>query len=103
MFANGSDYEEFLNSNCFKCPLYVHYEEATDDKSVCNIEERIVLASLGAEEEFPYEWLDKNERIPTYSCRKFKGKEKCSNLKPVENSNENTATLNKILSKDLFV
>ena len=76
MFSNGTDYEAFLEQNCYRCPLYVHLEQATDKKLVCEIEERIALASVGLTEIFPHEWLDKNDSMPTYYCRKIRGKKR---------------------------
>lgn len=73
MFSNGSEYDAFQDSNCFECQHYVHFEDATEGNPVCDVEERIVLASFGAEELFPFEWLDSNENISRFDCRKKNG------------------------------
>lgn len=71
MFANGLDYDSFLDSNCYQCPLCVDYDKVSKDNPVCPIEERIALAGAGEVNKFPYEHLRKNDTMPTYSCLKF--------------------------------
>lgn len=73
MFANGSEYDAFINKNCDNCPLYVYYDEATEEKPVCQIEEDIALGGIVR---FPYEWLDKNDEMSRYDCRKKQGLDK---------------------------
>lgn len=55
-------------------------DEATDEKSVCPIEERIALADVGFEGDFPYEWLDKNKHMSTYNCRKLIKNKGCNSV-----------------------
>lgn len=76
MFANGTEYECFLERNCYNCPFYVHYDEATEDNPVCNIEEQIALSGMTEDVEFPYEWLDENGSMARYDCRKRLGLDK---------------------------
>lgn len=73
MFSNGSEYDAFLERNCFDCPFYVGYYEATKEKPVCKIEERI---AFGIEKHFPFEWLDENGSMARFDCRKRLGLDK---------------------------
>jgi hypothetical protein len=79
MFSNGTQYECFLEQNCEKCHFFVYYEDATEKNPVCSIEDRIAQSSALDREEaikiFPYEWLDKNDSMSLYNCRKHLGKE----------------------------
>ncbi len=69
MFSNGTEYQCFLESQCFDCRFYVHFEEATEKKPVCHIEERIALCG-GPGDDFPYEWLEENGYMYRYDCRR---------------------------------
>jgi len=72
MFSNGSEYEAFLERNCYKCKHYVHYDEATEENPVCQIEEDIVLSSV-SDVAFPYEHLIENDSMSRYDCKKKLG------------------------------
>jgi hypothetical protein len=81
LFSNGSEYFAFLGNECGDCPHFVPFEEATDERPVCPVEERIALASATGGD-FPSEWLDENDHMQRYDCRKKAG------LEPKEVSNE---------------
>lgn len=72
MFSNGSEYDAFMELNCFRCRHYVPFEEASADRPVCAIEDRIAQAALD-EAAFPYDWLDKNGTMARYTCRRRLG------------------------------
>ena len=74
LFSNGTEYEAFLETECADCPHYVYFEEATREKPVCEIEERIALCSMNPNVKPPLEWLDENEFLHRYDCRKKAGK-----------------------------
>jgi len=77
MFSNGTEYEAFLERNCYQCPMYVPFEEATKDRPVCPIEDRIAQAGFsGDKNDFPYEWLDEDGTMAVYTCRRRLGKKK---------------------------
>ncbi len=78
MFANGSEYDEFMEDNCYQCPMFVHWEDETEEKSVCPIEQRIAeIGFLDFENQlktFPFEWLDGDGLF--YHCRRRLGKKR---------------------------
>lgn len=80
MFSNGTEYESFLERNCGDCRFYVLWEEATEKKPECHIEERIARCAMLDREEatkvFPYEWLEDNGSISRYNCRRKSFKKK---------------------------
>jgi len=75
LFSNGIEYIEFLEKNCLKCSHFVHPEEVTDEQSACEIENRIALCGIDPNVIPPLEWLDENEFMHRYDCRKKSGNE----------------------------
>jgi len=75
MFANGSEYQEFLAHNCEECPFYVYFDDVTDENPVCFIEEQISLSSMTDKIAFPYSWLDETGTMARYSCRRKNNQE----------------------------
>jgi hypothetical protein len=84
MFSNGTEYECFLDSNCYKCRKYRNaldtiYSDFKNCKP-CKIEYRIALASNLCDEEqkktFPFEFLKENGHQNRYDCIKFDDKSK---------------------------
>ncbi|MGO4369354.1 hypothetical protein AB4Z21_00910 [Paenibacillus sp. MCAF20] len=73
MFSNGTEYESFLDSQCGECPHFVHFEDATEDRPVCEVEEKIALCSIAEHYKPPLEWLDGNGFMHRYDCRKKAG------------------------------
>jgi len=69
MFSNGAEYDAFLEMNCYRCRHYVPFEEASPERPMCAIEDRISLATMD-EEAFPYAWLDENGTKARYTCRR---------------------------------
>lgn len=74
VFANGSEYMAFLETQCSDCPHYVHWEEATVERPCCPVEEAIALNGLSDDYKPPLEWLDENGFMHRYDCRKKVGK-----------------------------
>lgn len=75
MFANGTEYHCFLEVNCYKCKKYVDFEDATEDKTVCQIEEKI---AIGGKEMFPYDKLTPNGFMCRYTCNEFEEEHQCN-------------------------
>lgn len=68
LFSNGTEYQCFLEVNCFKCKKFVHFEDATEENPCCKVEESIGLASVGVDEEFPWDKLIENGLMHRYDC-----------------------------------
>lgn len=80
MFSNGTEYMCFLDRNCNDCRFFVAWEEATEKKPTCHIEQRIADCTMLDEEEaikvFPYEWLAENGTMARYDCNRKNFKRK---------------------------
>lgn len=46
MFANGTEYDCFIELNCDNCKNYVLYDDASESNPVCKIEEAISLSGF---------------------------------------------------------
>jgi len=68
LFSNGTEYESFLERNCFRCKRYVPFDDATTEKPICPIEEAIALAGWGETYNFPVEKLKENGYMHRYDC-----------------------------------
>jgi len=73
MFSNGAEYDAFMEMNCYRCRHYVPFEEASPERPMCAIEDRISLATMD-EEALPYDWLDENGTKARYTCRRRIGR-----------------------------
>lgn len=73
MFSNGAEHDAFMELNCFRCRHYVPFEEASPERPMCAIEDRITLAMVD-ENAFPYDWLDENGLKARYTCRRRIGR-----------------------------
>jgi hypothetical protein len=83
MFSNGTEYTEFLQRECERCPFYIHWEDASKKHSVCFIEERIALAGTGEKEQFPYETFPSVRSFQTSGSIYSNSKEKGGLVPPV--------------------
>lgn len=76
MFSNGTEYGEFLKRECSTCPFYARWDDETNNKPLCQIEERMAWAMYtgNRSEDFPYEWLNlewsQEKKEFFYSCKK---------------------------------
>ena len=78
MFSNGTEYLCFLERNGSSCALY--RPDAEIGKG-CHVEEAIDLTAVtGNPTDFPYEWLDENDHMHRYDCRR-KGRKKSKPIK----------------------
>jgi len=68
LFSNGTEYDCFMEYNCFRCKKYVHFEDATPENPVCPIEEAIALAGWGETKDFPAYKLIPNGYMHRYDC-----------------------------------
>jgi hypothetical protein len=70
MRSTRSTYYEFIKRECVTCPFYVSWEEATEDKPTCKVEEQLAWAAHTDNKlEIPYEWLEVHG-TEVYSCKK---------------------------------
>jgi hypothetical protein len=72
MFANGSEYDSFLEENCYKCKKFVYYDESTEENPVCEIEEAISLSTMFDKKSFIKDHLQENSKMSRYDCNKMK-------------------------------
>jgi hypothetical protein len=68
LFSNGTEYESFLEMNCEKCKKFVHFEDSSEDRPVCQIEEMVAHASFGSTPLLLFAKLIPNEYMHRYDC-----------------------------------